>query len=74
MSHILLQLQKLEEAETNAKTTIQRIQQQIDESAKQMTTENAEYQKQKQELEEKYQKENSELEVLSFLCQNLTFK
>jgi hypothetical protein len=34
-----------------AKSIIHRIQQEIDESAKVMTTQNAEYQKQKQELE-----------------------
>jgi FtsZ-binding cell division protein ZapB len=51
MSQILLKLEKLEEVEKTAKSTIQAIQQEIDESAKQMATQNAEYQKQKQALE-----------------------
>jgi hypothetical protein len=46
------QLEKLKVAEEKkAKTIIQVIQRKIDESAKKMATQNAEYQKQKQELE-----------------------
>jgi hypothetical protein len=46
------QLEKLKVAEEKkAKTIIQVIQRKIDESAKEMATQNAEYQKQKQELE-----------------------
>jgi hypothetical protein len=51
MSQIHLQLEKLKEAEEKAKTTIQAIQQEIDESAKIMASRNAEHQKRKEELE-----------------------
>jgi chromosome segregation ATPase len=43
--------EKLKEAEANVKPIIQEIQQNIDESAKEMATQNAEHQKQKEELE-----------------------
>jgi flagellar biosynthesis chaperone FliJ len=61
------QLEKLKEAEEKAEETaksrIQAIQEKIDESAKGMTTQNEEHQKQKQELEEKCQNEIAKLEV-----------
>jgi hypothetical protein len=44
-------LEKLKGTEDMAKSIIHRIQQKIDESTKVMATQNAEYQKQKQELE-----------------------
>jgi predicted house-cleaning noncanonical NTP pyrophosphatase (MazG superfamily) len=58
-----MQLEKLVEAEKKTKPIIQAIQEQIDESAKEMASQNAEHQKRKQELEEKYQKQIAELEV-----------
>jgi SMC interacting uncharacterized protein involved in chromosome segregation len=64
MSQVLLQLEKLEEVEATTKPIIQEMQQEIDESAKNLATQNAEYLKKKQELAEKYQKENAELEVV----------
>jgi hypothetical protein len=66
MSQIQLHLEKLNEIEGKAKITIHAIQQEIDESAKKMVTQNAEHQKRKQELEEKHQKEMAELEVFHF--------
>jgi hypothetical protein len=51
MSQVQVKLEKLEEAEEKAKTAIQAIQQEIDESAKVMVAQNAEDQKQKEELE-----------------------
>jgi hypothetical protein len=51
MNQVQVKLEKLEEAEEKAKTTIQAIQQEIDESAKVMVAQNAEHQKQKEELE-----------------------
>jgi hypothetical protein len=56
-------LEKLKKAEEKAKSTIQEIQQNIDESAKAMATQNAEHQKQIAELKDKRQEENAELEV-----------
>jgi hypothetical protein len=46
-----IQLEKLKEDEEKAKTTIQAIQQEIDESTKIMASQNAEHQKQQEELE-----------------------
>jgi hypothetical protein len=51
MSQIQLQLEKLKEVDDKAKTTIQAIQQEIDESTKVMASQNAEHQKQQEELE-----------------------
>jgi hypothetical protein len=51
MSQVQLQLAKLKELEEKAKPIIQAIQHEIDESAKEMATQNAEHQKRKEELE-----------------------
>jgi hypothetical protein len=51
MSQVLLKVEKLEEVEATAKSTIHAIQQEINKSANELANQNAEYQKQKQELE-----------------------
>jgi hypothetical protein len=55
--------EELKVTEKKAKSTIQGIQENIDESAKQMATRNANHHKRKQELEEKCQKKIAKLEV-----------
>jgi TPP-dependent pyruvate/acetoin dehydrogenase alpha subunit len=52
LNRVTARLKKLKVAEEKkAKTIIKGIQQKVDESAKKMATQNAEYQKRKQELE-----------------------
>jgi hypothetical protein len=55
--------QEEDEDGKKAKSSIQATQQKVDESAKELTTKNAEYQQRKQELKEKHQMEIDELEV-----------
>jgi septal ring factor EnvC (AmiA/AmiB activator) len=65
-------LETLKEVEEKAKSTIQAIQEKIDESAKEKATQNAAHLKQKQQMEEKYQTKIAELEVFIFTARGMS--